>query len=137
MKSIYPAIVPHILVFPFFSFRSSGGWMATRQQIWNWHTEICPGGFLPPYEAPHFNYDGLDLRDVEWWSGGLHLVTKRHACNLQRIVSLDPDKFHLHLLYHTANNKQNSLGSSRFTKANDLLGMLNTVRKNAIKAIGR
>jgi hypothetical protein len=41
-----------------------GGWMATRQQIWEWHTEICPGGFLPPYEPPHFRFSGLDLRDV-------------------------------------------------------------------------
>jgi hypothetical protein len=41
-----------------------GGWMATKQQIWEWHTEICLGGFLPPYEPPHFRFSGLDLRDV-------------------------------------------------------------------------
>lgn len=32
------------------SFRyinNQGGWMATRKQLWRWHTEICPGGFLP------------------------------------------------------------------------------------------
>lgn len=112
-----------------------GGWMATRQQIWNWHTQICPGGFLPPFEAPHYRFDGLDLRDVEWWSGGLHLVTKRHACNMQRIVSLNPQDFSKHLIYHTANNKQTQLGLGRFTKAQDLLGQLNTVRKNAEAAM--
>ena len=26
---------------------NQGGWMATRKQLWRWHTEICPGGFLP------------------------------------------------------------------------------------------
>ena len=112
-----------------------GGWMATRQQIWNWHTQICPGGFLPPYEAPHYRFDGLDLRDVEWWSGGMHLVTKRHACNMQRIVSLKPDHFGKHLIYHTANNKQTQHGLKRFTRAQDLWGQLNTVRKNAQAAM--
>ena len=112
-----------------------GGWMATRQQIWNWHTQICPGGFLPPYAAPHYRFDGLDLRDVEWWSGGLQLATKRHACNMQRIISLKPEDFSKHLIYHSANNKQSQLGLGRFTKAQDLLGQLNTVRKNAEAAI--
>ena len=114
---------------------NQGGWCATRRQIWEWHTEICPGGFLPPYEAPHYRFDGLDLRDVEWWSGGLHLATKRHACNMQRIISMKPEHLHLHFLYHTANNKQAQLGLSRFTKATDLLGQLNTIRKDAQKTI--
>jgi hypothetical protein len=58
---------------------NQGGWMGTRQQIWEWHTgeynwkgeayllirvsfsqiispEICPGGFLPPFEGPHYNW---------------------------------------------------------------------------------
>jgi hypothetical protein len=43
---------------------NQGGWMATRQQIWEWHTEHCPGGFLPPFNSPHFALDGLDLRNV-------------------------------------------------------------------------
>ena len=41
----------------------------------------------------------------------------------------------LHFLYHTANNKQTQLGLGRFTKATDLLGQLNAVRKDAQKAI--
>jgi hypothetical protein len=35
---------------------NQGGWMGTRQQIWEWHTEICLGGFLPPFEGPHYNW---------------------------------------------------------------------------------
>ena len=30
----------------FNGINNQGGWMATRQQIWEWHTEVCPGGFL-------------------------------------------------------------------------------------------
>jgi hypothetical protein len=111
-----------------------GGWMASRAQIWRWHTEICPGGFLPPYDPPHYNFDGEDLRNVEYWSGGLHLVTRLNACNLQRIIPIQPEEFSKHLIYHTANNKQRQLWRKRemcFSKANTLLGQLNTVRKRA------
>jgi hypothetical protein len=103
---------------------NQGGWMGTRQQIWEWHSEICPGGFLPPFDAPDFNYDGLDMRNAEWWSGGLHLFTPRHACNLLRIVSLDnPSTFAKHLLYHSSNNKQRQLHwkHKRFAKVDDFL----------------
>ena len=43
---------------------NQGGWMATRQQILEWHTEICMGGFLPPFDEPHYRFDGLDMRNV-------------------------------------------------------------------------
>ena len=112
-----------------------GGWMATREQLWEWHTEICPGGFLPPYEAPHYRYDGLDMRNVEWYSGGMQLSTLRHACNMQRIIVLEPEGFSKSLLYHSANNKQRQLAGEGkrewFTKANTLLGQLNTIKKRA------
>lgn len=112
---------------------NEGGWMGTRQQIWEWHTEICPGGFLPPFDSPHYNYDGLDPRNVEFWSGGLNLFTARHACNMQRLVSLDPDKFSKQLIYHSANNKQRQLSGKKeaFVKINDLYGQLLTVTKDA------
>jgi hypothetical protein len=115
-----------------------GGWMACRDMILTWHNEICPGGFLPPYDSPHYSYDGNDLRNVEYWSGGLHLVTQRHACNMQRIIPLDPESFSKHLIYHTANNKQRQLTARResyFSKANTLLGQLNSVKKKAEQAI--
>ena len=113
---------------------NQGGWMATRAQILRWHTEICPGGFLPPYEGPHYQHDGLDMRNVEWYSGGMQLSTVRHACNLQRIVLLQPHNFSNALLYHSANNKQRQLQHKRdemFTKADTLLGQLNTLKKRA------
>ena len=115
-----------------------GGWMASRAQIWRWHTEICPGGFLPPYDEPHYKFDGEDLRNVEYWSGGLHLVTRLNACNLQRIIPIDPEGFSRHLIYHTANNKQRQLQGKRemcFNRANTLLGQLNAVRKAAEQSL--
>jgi len=112
---------------------NEGGWMGTRQQIWEWHTEICLGGFLPPFDSPHYNFDGLDPRNVEYWSGGLNLFTARHACNMQRLVSLDPDNFARHLIYHSANNKQRQLHGKKqsFVKVNDLFGQLLTITKDA------
>ena len=115
---------------------NQGGWMATQQQLVRWHTAQCPGGFLPPYEAPHYQYDGLDMRNVEWYSGGMQLSTVRHACNLQRIVLLEPRHFSKSLLYHSANNKQRQLHGKReemFTKAETLLGQLNAIRKRAMR----
>jgi hypothetical protein len=29
---------------------NQGGLMATQTQLIRWHLDICPGGFLPPYE---------------------------------------------------------------------------------------
>ena len=118
----------------FIYLNNQGGWMATRRQIWEWHTEFCQGGFLPPFEPPHYNLDGLDLRNVEYWSGGLSIFTLEHGCNLQRIMSLDPERFAKQLLYHTANNKQRHLTGARmikFVNVNDFLGQMNTIRKNA------
>jgi hypothetical protein len=115
---------------------NQGGWMSTQEQLWNWHTQICPGGFLPPYEAPHYRFDGLDMRNVEWYSGGMQLASVRHACNMQRIIPLDPETFSKSLIYHSANNKQRQLAGkkeSKFIKANTLLGQLNTIRKRAEK----
>jgi len=114
---------------------NEGGWVGTRQQIWEWHTEVCPGGFLPPFNSPHYNWDGLDPRNVEYWSGGLNLFTPRHACNMQRLISLDSDNFARHLIYHSANNKQRQLSWKKkdFTKINDLYGQLLTVADDAEK----
>ena len=63
----------------------------------------------------------------------MHLFTREYGCMLQRIVSLDPDRFSKQLLYHTANNKQRQLAERRnmLVKVNDLFGQLNTARANA------
>lgn len=40
---------------------NEGGWMGTRQQIWEWHSEVCPGGFLPVSISNEGVYDGSIL----------------------------------------------------------------------------
>ena len=77
--------------------------------------------------------DGLDPRNVEYWSGGLNLFTARHACNMQRLVSLDPEKFSKQLIYHSANNKQRQLTGQKqkFVKVNDLFGQLLKITNDA------
>ena len=51
---------------------------------------------------------------------------------MQRLISLDPDKFAKQLIYHSANNKQRQLfGKEIFVKINDLYGQLLTVSKDA------
>ncbi|KAL3940101.1 MAG: hypothetical protein SGBAC_005285 [Bacillariaceae sp.] len=123
----------------FHGINNQGGWMGTQRQIWEWHTEVCPGGFLPPYEAPHYRFDGLDMRNVEWWSGGISLVTARHACNMQRLISLEPSRFARHLLYHSANNKQRQLQFKKktFVKVNDFYAQLLTVQNDAKEAMDK
>jgi len=115
---------------------NQGGWMATQGQIWEWNSEICLGGFLPPFDSPHFHHDGLDPRNVEWWSGGMGMFTSRHGCNMQRIVSLEQNGFPNHLIYHSANNKQRQLSfkRDRFVKIDTLYGQLLTVKNNYEKA---
>jgi hypothetical protein len=112
---------------------NQGGWMATRRQILEWHRLWCRGSLLPPYEAPVFLQDGLAKETVEFWSGGFQLAGLR-ACNLQRLIPLDPARFGQFLLYHTSNNKQRQ----KFVKHRfygrpilDFWGQLNTVRHNA------
>ena len=79
------------------------------------------------------------MRSVEYWSGGIQLVGV-NSCNLQRILTLDPDGFSRHLLYHTSNNKQHEHSlrvryqfSGR--SVNEFWGQLNTIRKNAEAAM--
>jgi len=52
---------------------------------------------------------------------------------MQRLISLDPDKFAKQLIYHSANNKQRQLFGKKetFVKINDLYGQLLTVSKDA------
>ena len=52
---------------------------------------------------------------------------------MQRVISLHPDHFSKHFLYHTANNKQapGQIPQDRKVKANDFFGQLNSVVKAA------
>jgi len=109
-----------------------GGWMATREQIVEMHLNQCGYGMLPPYEDGGFNQDGLTLNNVEFWSGGFSIFSgTRAGCNMQRVISLKPEHFSHHFLYHTANNKQKSLPNFRLLKTNNFMGQINTVVKAA------
>jgi hypothetical protein len=116
---------------------NQGGWMATRRQIVEWHADRCIGGFLPPYTFRGQSVDGLGRESVEFWSGGLQ-IAGMGTCNLQRIITMEPGGFSRQLLYHTSNNKQRQQNvrhkfSSR--SINQFWGQLNTIRKNAEKAM--
>jgi hypothetical protein len=108
----------------------SAGWMMTKRELLEFHAELCEGAFLPPFDLPTFGHDGLYQNNVEYWSGGIQMWCRKNGCNIQRIVSLDPANFSKHLLYHSTNNKQQSVARSRLVKANHLLGQLNTLRKS-------
>jgi hypothetical protein len=112
-----------------------GGWMATRDQIARLNSGLCMGTFLPPFDNPIYNLDGQESMNVEFWSGGYQFFTGvRGGCNMQRLISMHPDHFSKHLIYHVANNKQRQLARQRMLRADHLFGQLNTVRKQAIKA---
>jgi hypothetical protein len=112
-----------------------GGWMLTREQIYRMHAGLCFGAFLPPYDTPQFTSDGQASMNVEFWSGSYQVFTGvKGGCNMQRIMSIHPDHFSKHLIYHTANNKQKQLDRKRMLRADILFGQLNTVRKMAERA---
>ena len=114
-------------------FGQQGGFMATRDQI-DTFERLCRGEFLPPFTS--YRDDGLYMMNVEYWSGGQQLWGDGNgACNLQRILMLQPKMFSKHLIYHTANNKQHTINTERVVKANTLLGQLNHVKKAAIASI--
>lgn len=106
------------------------GFMATRAQI-ELFQKKCPGGFLPPFDSEFWKGNaGLKPQSVEFWSGGYQLFS---SCLLQRIVSLDPERFSKHLLLHSANKKQRTIERKRLVKVNNLLGQLHTVLSYAKK----
>jgi hypothetical protein len=54
---------------------------------------------------------------------------------MRRIISLHPEHFSKHFLYHVANNKQKQLSTQRMVRADHLWGQLNSVRNAAIRAM--
>ena len=109
-----------------------GGWMATRDQIARMNSGLCMGSFLPPFDPPFYYGDGQESMNVEFWSGSYQFFTGvKSGCNMQRILSLHPDHFSKHLIYHVANNKQKQLSKERMVRADHLFGQLNSVKKMA------
>jgi hypothetical protein len=107
----------------------SAGWISSRREILEFHTSLCVGGFLPPFDHENFLMDGLHRHNVEFWSGGIQLWCG--TCNIQRILLLDPPNFSKHLIYHTANNKQMKIAQDRLVRVTDLLGQLYTLQQQA------
>jgi len=119
-------------------FGNQGGWMATKEQLTRIHHEECVPGFFPPFDPPAFKEDGLIYQSVEFWSGGIQLFSGRKSgCNMQRVISLHPDHFSKHFIYHTANNKQKreNIPVQRVVKVNNFYGQLNSIVKSAKRAM--
>lgn len=117
-------------------FSQSAGWMASRREILEYHTQHCAGGFLPPFEAPRHFQDGYWRNNVEYWSGGIQLWGG--TCNIQRFVSLEYNgqDFDKHLLYHSSNNKQfSSKAQQRLVLATTLLAQLQQVQAQGQKEL--
>ena len=120
-------------------FGQQGGYMVTRQQIEFLQNVACKGGFFPPFKDRPFVNDGLHMANVEFWSGGYQHFggssTFAQGCNMQRVLSLEPERFSRQLLYHTANNKQHTIPQKqRLVNANTVFQQLYTVKKNALVA---
>jgi hypothetical protein len=56
---------------------------------------------------------------------------------MMRVVSLHPDQFSKHFIYHVANNKQKQLSRQRMVRADHLWGQLNSVKKAAQQEMTR
>ena len=52
---------------------------------------------------------------------------------MMRVVSMKPDHFSKHFIYHVANNKQKQLEQKRMVRADHLWAQLNSVKKAAEK----
>ena len=50
---------------------------------------------------------------------------------MQRVISLKPEHFSKHFVYHTGNNKQKTLSNNRLLKADNFMGQVNSVMKAA------
>jgi hypothetical protein len=112
-------------------FGQSAGWMTSQQEVLQLQTTLCRSSFLPPFDLPRYQEDGMGITtdSVEYWSGGLQLYGQ--SCELQRVISLDPKNFSNHLIYHTANNKQKEIPGKRLVLATTLLGQLHSVKETA------
>lgn len=101
---------------------NQGGWMATRQQILGWHIDTCLGGFLPPFDDPHYRFDGLDMRNVSVIRSlcrysAVTLTLMISSC-IGRILVWWSESLYISARVQSATNCQ--LGPRRLLKALDL-----------------
>ena len=109
----------------------SAGWMGSQAEIMEFHTSLCNGGFVPPFDSPTHPSDGWG-GTVEFWSGGIQLWAEK--CRIQRFIPLK--EFDRHLLHHTSDNKQLKMPQERQVLAQDMLGQLQVVAEHAAKKAG-
>ena len=73
--------------------------MLTKAQLQFINRQCVKGGFLPPYNEPHWKDNSL--RNAEhspvFCLEGYHLF---HRCGIPRILSLDVNAFLTQLVYH-------------------------------------
>jgi hypothetical protein len=118
------ATTPHFLA-------QSAGWMATPAELLELHSQLCEGGFMPPFDMPRYPRDGFWKNNVEYWSGGIQMWCG--VCGIQRVLSIAD--FSKHLLYHTSNNKQHAKPRERLALAQDVQRQLQVVQDRAQQEI--
>jgi len=102
------------------------GWMATPRQILRLQ-QSCVGGFLPPFPVSA-EIQGRD--SVEDFLAG-----RFRGCRLQRFISLDPRHYSKHFLYHISTKAASPNAPGHAVPVDHLFGELNTLSKQAEKAM--
>ena len=105
----------------------SAGWMASAREIIQLDQTLCKGGFVPPLQKNIYPDDGFDGNNVEFWSGGIQMWSKK--CSIQRFIPLD--EFDRHLLYHSSNNKQDRITKARQILVKNMVNDLHYVKQQA------
>lgn len=111
--------------------------MATKIQIIRMHNQLCKSSILPPFRRTGDNDQGHDdfgPNGAEFWLDSQQIFAggDQH-CNMQRIISMNPDHFSNHLLYHLLNNKQKQVDQEDAVRVNNLFGQFNHIQKTAEK----
>eukprot|EP00550_Attheya_septentrionalis_P009809 CAMPEP_0198283676 /NCGR_PEP_ID=MMETSP1449-20131203/3247_1 /TAXON_ID=420275 /ORGANISM="Attheya septentrionalis, Strain CCMP2084" /LENGTH=540 /DNA_ID=CAMNT_0043980401 /DNA_START=200 /DNA_END=1818 /DNA_ORIENTATION=+ len=110
-----------------------GGWMASREQILQWNNDDtkCQGNLLPPF-LDTTKKQRRYHNPVDFWLGGgqLFAAQSQGGCALQHAVSLNPDDFSNHTMYHITPHHEQS-EKDQIVRADTLFGQLNAVRKKA------
>lgn len=109
-----------------------GGWMATKTQLVRMNNQLCKSYFLPSFSRnyeKYRSYNDVGTQNIESRSESNEVFTG--GCNIQRMISMNPNHFSKHLLYHTADHRQTEIERNSTVRINDLFDQLNHLRKTA------